>query len=172
MSIHGKAEQASLFVRDMFERASVEKIARGSAHAMLLGSTAFAVLGFVEDGRPSEEETVRIFACADQLSDEPANINKLSVPTACEQFKDEFATSNLSYYDYLLPSSHAFLEEKVFTSHIEEVRSKDFDQSLIFLYFALAGYGISSFNRRLRSPEEQKIITEAESILGDAPNDK
>lgn len=171
MSFHGRAEQASLFVREVMDRASVETLFRGGAHIMLLGSTAFAALGFIEDGRPSEDEAAQIFACSEQLSDEAANVDQEEVPPACEQFKDSFAASQFSYYDYLLPSRDDFLEEEIFTSHLEEERNRDFDQSLILLCFALTAYGISSFARRLRSPEAQKIITEAESILRDTPND-
>lgn len=170
MSFYKSRQWLTEQTRNAVDRITVERLTRGGAHVALLGATAFAALGFFEDGYPSESEQAEIYACADQLGSAPTKIYR--VADECTQFTDEFEEVDEGYADYVVPSRNAFLDETIWTSHIEEEREKDFGQSMTLLTVSLSLYGASSFARRIRSPEEQKIIDEAEAILRDTPNDK
>ena len=153
----------------VIENMSTERLIRGGAHTFLLGATAFAALALSEDGYPSESKQAEIYACADRLIDEPATAHKVNLSPACAPFTDEFAKPQDGSSDYVLPPRDVFIEDMIFTSHLEEERRNDFSQSFALLSLSLGFYGLCSFSRRLDNPEPSIVGEQAEEWLRSQP---
>jgi hypothetical protein len=167
MFFFSRTEQFRYFAQNMISRIDHETLVRAGANVFLLGATVFAALGFFEDGYPSESEQAKIYACADHLGLEPRKAYE--VPEDCTAYTDEFVELQDDFADYMLPTRNAFLDETVWTSHIEEERKEDFDQSLVFLSLSLSFYGVSAFSKRLNNPDPSIVGEQAEEWLQSQP---
>lgn len=171
MNFFHARDSAVEYIRGLQEQMSIELLIKGVSQASLIGSVAMGASAFMENGSPSESEAVAIRYCADNLGDDSRSVYEDDAPNECNDFVGGFSETvvelNNNHYDMvILPSEEAFIDQQLFTSHIEEERREKFLGSFAWLGVALGGFAMGSYLRNLRIHDAQKsVVAAAEAIL-------